>query len=160
MIDRVNLILKNKDFIENYNQIVEFEKDRLFCKHDMEHLLNVARIMVIKDSESSKVALNKDIIYATAILHDIGRSIEYKSGVNHNVSGGILAKEILRESNFDDKEILLITSVIINHNEDEITSYLSSLLHYADKQSRNCFICNSRELCKWSEEKKNKGIEI
>lgn len=160
MIDRVNLILKNKDFIENYNQIVEFEKDRLFCKHDMEHLLNVARIMVIKDSESSKAPLNKDIIYATAILHDIGRSLEYKSGIHHNISGGILAKDILKESHFDDKEIILITSVIINHNENQITSYLSSLLHYADKQSRNCFICNAKELCKWSEEKKNKGIEI
>lgn len=160
MLDRVNLILKNKDFLKSYNKIILFESDRIFCKHDMEHFLNVARIMVLKDREFSKAPVDKDIIYALAILHDLGRAEQYESGINHNIAGGELSKEILIKCHYDNEEIQLISSIIINHNEKQVTSYLSSLLHYADKQSRNCFVCGARDLCKWNDERKNIGIEI
>ncbi|MBK5200341.1 MAG: HD domain-containing protein [Spirochaetaceae bacterium] len=160
MLDRVNLILKNKDFIKYYNNIIAFESDRIFCKHDMEHILNVARIMIIKDGEYSKPPVDKDIIYALAVLHDLGRAIQYASGIDHNIAGGQLAKEILPQCNYNNEEIELISSRIINHNKIQATSYLSHLLHYADKLSRNCFVCSAKDLCNWSDEKKNIGIEI
>jgi uncharacterized protein len=160
MLDRSNLILKNDKFLKAYKSIRVAEANRKFCNHDIDHLLSVARIMLIRDSEMQEIKTNKDILYALALLHDIGRAKQYEIGIDHNIAGGIVAKSILLECKFDDNEIKLITSAIENHNNLSASSYLAQLLQYADQLSRNCFLCEVRNECNWEEEQKNKGIKI
>jgi len=157
-MDRINLILKNKVFLENYKIIEKYEIDRVFCKHNLSHFLDVARIMYIKNLED-KLDFKKDIIYAIALLHDIGRSLEYTKNIKHSLASKELAKNILSECNFSESEIEIIVSSIIAHNAlDDII--LNKLLREADKLSRNCFDCLSFKDCNWDEERKNKGITL
>ena len=68
--------------------IREDEKDRKFCRHGMEHLLDVARLMYIEALEAGEDA-PRDLIYAAALLHDIGRSQTHS--IMHAVIGAHIA---------------------------------------------------------------------
>ncbi|MFA6864926.1 MAG: HD domain-containing protein [Sphaerochaetaceae bacterium] len=160
MLERSNLILENEKFKKAYSIIIEAEEKRIFCKHDIEHLLSVARIMVIKNRDSAEEPIDEDIIYATALLHDIGRAKQYENGEDHNVSGGALASIILQESGFAERDIDLMSDAIKNHNNPNADGNLSKLLQFADHKSRNCYLCPARDQCNWTENRKNKGIEI
>ena len=48
---RVNAILVNPLYRECYARLEELEKDRIFCRHQMTHLLDVARIAYISNME-------------------------------------------------------------------------------------------------------------
>lgn len=158
MLERANLILKNNEFLKAYKSIEKAEINRKFCNHDIDHLLSVARIMCLRDAEIREIKTNEDILYALALLHDIGRAKQYAIGQDHNIAGGVLAKEILLDCNFDGCEIELIINAIINHNNKDSNSYLAQLLQYADHLSRNCYLCDARNECNWSENQKNKEI--
>lgn len=157
-MDRVNLILKNKTFLDNYKIIEKYESERTFCKHNLSHFLDVARIMYIKNLEEN-LDFNKEIIYAIALLHDIGRSLEYTRSIKHSIAAKELANIILSECEFSKSEIEIIVYSIIAHNDlDDII--LNKLLREADKLSRNCFDCLSFKECNWDIERKNKGISL
>lgn len=157
-MNRVNSILHNAKFINCLNEIVQLEQQRIFCNHQIDHLLGVARIMYINSLENH-LNINKEKIYATALLHDIGRGIAYKNGTNHAEESAVIAKEILMECGFEKeaKEILL---AILHHNDDVNGSDLSALLKQADKLSRNCYFCSAYNECNWKTEKKNKGVTL
>ena len=76
-MDRVNAILKHKTYRKYYDQIEKIEKDRIFCRHQMPHLLDVARIAYITNLERN-LGYDREVIYAAAILHDIGKSFQYE----------------------------------------------------------------------------------
>ena len=44
---RVNEIYDHRVFQEKFRALQEAEKDRLFCKHTLEHLIDVARLMYL-----------------------------------------------------------------------------------------------------------------
>ena len=71
-MDRVHRILNDKIYIQYINQIKNMETDRRFCKHDFSHSLDVARICHIINLEKN-LGYKKDLLYAMAFLHDIGR---------------------------------------------------------------------------------------
>ena len=71
-MQRVNLIFRNKTYQLLLRNLDDMEKDRFFCRHTIEHFLDTARIMYIISLEE-KLLLPKDIIYAAALLHDIGK---------------------------------------------------------------------------------------
>lgn len=156
-MSRFNNILKNNSFQTHMKKLCEYEKDRIFCNHDIEHILSVARIMFIENIEKN-LSINKDVIYATALLHDIGRVYQYENGTPHAIAGLEISKIILNECSYTDVEINIICSAIANHNNSNSNDQLSYLLKYADKISRNCFLCTAYKECNWSEEKKNKGV--
>lgn len=157
-MNRINLILNNKIFLDNYKIIEKFEINREFCKHDLSHSLDVARIMYIKNLEQN-LGVNKEIIYAVALLHDIGRSLEYTKKMDHSIGGQELSRIILENCEYEQTEIEEIINAVISHNnEDNIC--LNKLLREADKFSRNCFLCKKKKECNWTEEKKNKGIQL
>ena len=165
-MDRIKPILENEEFIKRIKQISESEEDRIYCKHDLAHALDVARIAFIKNLEEN-IGLSKDCIYATALLHDIGRAEEYKSGTEHKIAAIAPAMNILRDAGFSSDEIEGIISSISNHSgkskdkskSSDFTDSLSELLTEADRLSRTCFICNSSESCKWDDDMKNTMIE-
>lgn len=160
-------ILKDERYLKCLSDIEELEKNRIFCKHNLSHFINVARIAtIIWQAEGGGNNLKRDIIYAAGLLHDIGRAEEYTKGTPHEEAGAIIAGEILQSSGYEDKEIEMITCAISSHRikddnvkEDRDIDYLSQIISKADKLSRECFACSASDMCKWSEEKKNKSLE-
>ncbi len=157
-MNRFNQILHNQIFLENYNIIEKYELNREFCKHDLTHLLDVARIMYIMSFEQN-LKINKEIIYSTALLHDIGRALEYTKNIDHNIGAKEIALSILEDCKFEQSEIDEIIYAIISHNSED-NNRLNQLLRVADKLSRNCFACKKYDECKWEENRKNKGVEV
>ena len=71
-MDRINQIWQHHVYQEHYKKIQELENDRIFCRHTPEHFLDVARLMYIYALEEH-MDLSRELIYATALLHDIGK---------------------------------------------------------------------------------------
>lgn len=149
-------ILKHPVFLEYLEEIVELEKNRIYCGHSLEHLLAVARIAYITVLEQ-KLDYDKDIVYAAGLLHDIGRTTQYKSGVPHEIAAIEPATQILEFCGYTTQEIKDITEAIGKHRVKHGDS-LSAILYKADKQSRNCYVCKAADTCNWPDGKRNNGV--
>lgn len=66
-MERVNQILQHTLYQSCRRQIDEKEKDRIFCGHDMGHLLDVARLAWIFNLEANQ-EISKERIYAAALF--------------------------------------------------------------------------------------------
>lgn len=151
---KVNSILNSLSYKAYLEELYKLEKDRKFCRHDMEHFMAVARITYIKVLEE-KLNYSKEVIYAIALLHDIGRVLEYNEGIPHHEGSVILAKEILNDSDFTEEEKNTIYAAIEDHR-GKGRDKLSELIYNGDKKSRECFRCNAKDECYW----KVKNLEI
>ena len=76
MMERVNGILKDPLYRTCLSKIALFERDRIFCGHDMAHFLDVARLAYIFNLEEN-LGIEKEEIYTAALLHDVGRFVQY-----------------------------------------------------------------------------------
>ena len=101
--NRISLIWRHPLYQKHCEKIQELEKDRIFCRHTPEHFLDVARLMYIYSLEN-KLNLSREIIYATALLHDIGRAQQYLSGISHDIAGAEIAGKILADLHFTEQE--------------------------------------------------------
>lgn len=160
-MQRINRILKNDLYKECIAEISDWEKKRRFCRHDTNHFLNVARISMILNQEK-QLEISKEWIYAAALLHDVGRHIQYKNGTDHAAASAKIAPEILRESGFSEDEIHVITDAIENHRNAKVAEgdNLRGILYRADKLSRECYFCKVEKKCDWKKEKKNLELFI
>lgn len=161
---RVNAILKTALYRRCYARLEELEKNRRFCRHQMPHLLDVARIAYILNMEQ-ELGLEKEMIYAAAVLHDIGKAKQYENGTPHEQSGEKIASEILDllpgDAAFSEEEKGMILTAIRGHRKlRENAEPLEWLLYTADKASRTCFACPAERECDWSAEKKNMELKI
>ncbi|MGG7143459.1 HD domain-containing protein [Clostridium nigeriense] len=157
-MENVNKILHHTKYKSLLEELNELEKDREFCNHTLEHFLDVARIAYIKVLEEG-LNYNKEVIYSIALLHDIGRVLQYNKGIDHNEGSGIIADELLKETSFNKEEKDQIIKAIKEHRK-ESEDKLSKIIYESDKLSRNCFNCNAYKNCYWGEEKKNKIIKL
>ena len=48
---RVNQIIKHPDYMDALKQVKKYEASRIFCRHQVEHFLDVARIAYILNLE-------------------------------------------------------------------------------------------------------------
>ncbi len=153
---RVDKILKNELYLSYTSRTDEYEKDRRFCRHDLEHFLAVARIAQILNLKG-KHRIEKEWIYAAALLHDIGRFKQYEDGTPHAKVSAALAPEILEQCGFHKKASDSIIEAIRNHGDARVSRdrNLSGILYRADKLSRSCFACPVRQECDWKGDKKN-----
>lgn len=160
-MERVNYILENKTYRSYLHEIEECEKTRIFCRHNMAHFLDVARIAQLLNLEEA-VGIEKEMIYAAALLHDIGRHLQYREGISHEQASALLAPEILQECGFSAAETEEITEAIRQHRNASIRGErnLSGLIYRADKLSRSCFACPAESVCDWKNEKKNWRIVL
>ena len=176
-MERINRIIKHKLYLEYVEKIKTHEKNRIFCKHDTGHFLDVCRLAEIdllehRISEMEKCSqdlkqvvyaqsesrlIDRELIYAAGLLHDIGRWQEYENGTRHEIASSMLAPEILKECNFSEEEIKEIVIAISNHRNSRIKEEisLSGFLYRADKKSRSCFLCEAEPECDWPSDKKN-----
>lgn len=158
-MDRINQIL-NHDLYKSYmEQNEQAEADRRFCRHNVGHLLDVARIGMLLNLEEG-YGLPKDLVYGAALLHDIGRFRQYEDGTPHETASAVLAPQILQDCGFEDKEAAVIIEAIRNHRNALVREDrdLNGLLYRADKASRACYVCRVAQECNWSGRKKNQDL--
>ncbi len=153
---RVDKIFAHPLYQSILREIEKSEKDRIYCLHNFSHAMDTARIAYILALEEG-IKIRKDVIYAAALLHDLGRAAQYKSGKSHEEEGVRLAKAILPMCGFSKKEEDEIIDAIHSHREDTGDG-LASVLQRGDKLSRMCFMCKSISSCKWKEEELNMNI--
>lgn len=159
-MERVEKILNNEEFLDLLGKIDALEKDRIFCKHGLSHLLDVARIGWILILEEG-ISIKKDIFYAAALLHDLGRYDQYTKEIPHAKASAELAKKLLPDAGFLPKEVEQIARAISLHGKecDRTHDTFSWVLYRADKLSRNCFVCKAQKECNWKDEKRNRTIK-
>lgn len=177
---RVNLIYEHPVFQGKFRALQAAEKERKFCNHTLEHLLDVARLMYI-DALEQDLSISKELIYATALMHDIGRIDQIEQGTPHELAGAALCDVILPECGFLKEETEAIKAAILLHRNETSgnmpdknlcdkdmfdekktvceNDHLCEILYRADKKSRNCFACEMKKECNWDEEKMNLNIE-
>lgn len=183
-MERVNWLIRQPLYISSYQQLRELEKDRIFCCHQMNHLLDVARIAYIRNLENN-LGIAKPVIYAAALLHDIGKAKQYTDSIPHEIAGAEIAESLLAsmpaELSFTAEEQTCILTAIRNHRKppkdhiaftkdmsvssDSLSDNMDSdilvrLIYESDKASRNCFCCPANTHCNWSAEQKNMEIKI
>ncbi len=160
-MEQYHKILEHELFHEYRDKITVLEKDRIYCRHGIEHLLDVARIAYIMNLEQG-LCYSKDVIYATALLHDLGKPEQYENKIPHEITGAKKAARVLKDCGYGEKEILEIQSAIADHRRGpkEPGHKLSELLYEADKKSRMCLFCQAMDSCNWAQDKKNMRIYI
>ena len=158
---RVNKILKHPEFLTCVKDIEDLEKNRSFCGHGIDHLLAVARLAYIENLEEG-CGISKERIYAAALLHDLGRGEEYRTGADHHRAGLALAEKILKECGFREPETAEVLEAIAEHGNRMMKDVpgLRGILYRADKKSRMCWMCRVQEACDWSMEKKNLSLFV
>ena len=140
-MDRVNRIWRHPVYQEHYKKIQELESERIFCRHTPEHFLDVARLMYIYalarlawiENLEQQLGLEKEHVYAAALLHDIGRAQQYQYNIPHDIAGVEIAREILTDLHFTHRRVLC------RNLSDFIFSYFSALSLYLEISSRYFF---------------------
>ena len=155
-MERVNRILAHPAYREAIRKNEEAEKERRYCHHDMAHFLDVARIAMLLMARE-QLAVPEELVYAAALVHDMGRYRQYEDGTPHEQASAGLAENLLRECGFDSKETDEIIEAVRSHRNAAAggEANLRGLLYRADKLSRACFACPVQQECNWSAEKKN-----
>ena len=143
---------------EKIHRLEILERDRKFCKHNMEHFLSVARICYILCLEND-IPMDKDVIYTTALLHDLGRVEQILTGMDHDKASVMLAKEVLPYTDFTSWEKDEIIDAIGEHRKTQDGKDFVSYFYQADKLSRACYQCSAEADCYWSSAKKNLEIK-
>ena len=170
---RVDAIWANSLFQENLTAIETAEAHRAYCRHGSSHLLDVARVAWIINLENG-LGLAQDVVYAAALLHDIGRAAEYSAGISHDAAGAEIARRILGtvvpEQRFSSAEVDAIVEAVRGHRADDaravqseassMSSRLAAVIAEADHRSRPCFACAALATCYWAEEKKNMAVRV
>ncbi len=161
VMPEVEAIRTHPLFKENYARVVAAEEDRVFCRHQMRHLLDTARIAYIRVLERG-LPFRKEVVYAAALLHDIGKAQQYEQGEPHEVAGARIAQRILMDvEGFDPREKTMIVAAVAQHRRwSDDSTPLGKLLYEADKSSRACFVCPEWDACAWPEGRKNPGVSI
>ena len=154
---RVETILKSPVYQEYIEKIRRWEETRRFCRHDRNHFWDVARTAYIlylsgevpcPELEHFSSAAVKEMIYAAAFLHDVGRFLEYENRErDHAVESAVLARPLLEEAGFSVEETEPVLSAIAHHRHRDGNGF-DLLLYRADKESRPCYNCPSLTECK------------
>ena len=158
-MELVDKILQHPKYKKYLKLNAKAEKKRKFCRHDLQHALDTARVAYILSLENN-LGLSKDIVYTAALLHDIAKWKQYKDKVDHALEGAVLAGEILRDVGVNEAEIEMITEAIWSHRtKGEKKLPLSHVLYWGDKSCRLCIQCGMVEECDWYEDGKEPVLD-
>ena len=155
-LTETNKIFASTRYKSTISRIENHEETRIFCRHNMAHFLDVARIATIL-CQLENVEMPIDVIYPTALLHDIGRLEEIEKGTPHEIASVALAKDFLAITDFSEEEKASILDAIANHRNKNTTGF-NRLFYMADKASRPCYACPAESQCHWDQHKKNLTI--
>ncbi len=158
-MERVDRIWRHPRYQECVRRIQDLEKERIFCRHTPEHFLTVARLTWMLALEAG-ISLEKELVYGAALLHDIGRHLQYEKGIPHEEASARIAEGILEDCGFSQEEMREILTAIRGHRTWQEGTDFSALLYQGDKLSRSCFCCPVEAECNWPGEKKNLSIVL
>lgn len=157
---RVEYILNDRLYRECLAKNALHEVERRFCRHDFQHMLDVARItyiLFLEAGETGRLAealglpdreTVKEVIYAAGLVHDIARWRQYETGEDHAQAGAELAVPLLERAGFARGEAFAIAAAVREHRTGGIKStLLGERLCRADDLSRPCFECKARSEC-------------
>ena len=156
-MERVNRIWNHTYYRQCLDKISALEADREFCRHTPEHFLDVARLTWIFAMEEG-LDIERGLVYAAALLHDIGRFRQYEDGTPHDVASVEIAERLLPECGYTEQETSVIVDMIASHRKKGSGKDIDGLFYRADKMSRSCFLCPAEKECNWPAEKKNMVI--
>lgn len=161
---RLSFIRRHPLYASSLHRLEELEKTRIFCRHQTDHLLDVARIAHILNLEE-RLGLSRDLIYTAALLHDIGKSRQYEEGIPHETASADLAERILSDMPSDlaftsEEQLQILTAIRGHRKPRSCAGPLESLLYKSDKMSRTCFACPAEPECNWDSAKKNTEIQL
>ena len=104
----------------------------------------------------------KDQFYVTGLLHDIGRVAQYETGEHHSEAGMRIAKQLLSEIGYPSEWMSETLQIVgVHHGREEEKDETGAMEYYirrADHLSRNCFLCEAADSCKWSDGERNQTI--
>lgn len=136
------------------------ERDRIFCRHDFQHMLSVSQISYKIICETGNIECfarlerlpgpgeAAEVIRAAGLLHDMGRWVEYDTGEDHALAGAGLARQVMERAGFNKREIETAVRAIGEHRRGGPgASYLGRVLSLADILSRPCETCKARLEC-------------
>lgn len=156
-MQRVEIILRSSIYQDYVEQIRRREETRRFCRHERNHFWETARTAYIlylsgevacPELEPFAPEAVKEMIYAAAFLHDIGRFLEYDDpSKDHAEESAVLARPLLVEAGFSNAEIPLILKAIAHHRLKHGEGF-DLLMYRADKESRPCYDCPALGACK------------
>lgn len=160
-MDKVNQIINHPLYMKQLALIDTYEAKRIFCGHDFQHFMDVARIGYIYVLENG-LQVDKEVVYAYGVLHDIGRAVEYGGGESHDLASIKIAREILEDTTYTADERKLIIKAIGSHRDGAVAeqSSFEGLMYKADKASRACWQCPAESQCYWDKKKKNLRVEV
>ncbi|MDA8229213.1 MAG: HD domain-containing protein [Desulfitobacterium hafniense] len=147
-MERINRIVESQQYWDYLKMIEEHERNRVYCNHGFDHAITVARISYIYLLEQGH-RFSREIVYASALLHDIGRWVQYENGEDHAIAGVRLAQDILADAGFSTAEIEQIVTGIREHrvHTGELASPLGNALALADDWARDCRNCKVQDTC-------------
>ncbi len=157
-MERLNAILRDPFFQENIRRTNEREKDRIFCRHGLDHLVDAARVLYILALEEG-LEVSKETAYTAAFLHDLGRWVEYDTGRDHAEASAELSIGLLDGHGFSGNEKETILLAIRGHRVKGAEGILTDAMYRADKLSRPCTTCPSLAQCKRFGSKEKAEIE-
>lgn len=162
-MDTVTQVLEHPQYKACCETITDYEADRTYCRHDMEHFLRVGQIAILLAKENG-LSIDAEEIMLAALFHDLGRALQYQNGISHAESSAILAEEILLSIGYDPAKTDRICAAVKCHSkrQDVKIRYakcgsqktLEDLLSFADHFSRECFACLASDTCKWKAEER------
>lgn len=178
-LDRINGIINNEEYQDWIVANNQAEYGSEYCRHGLEHALDVARISYELWLDNQGNPLAKDIVYAAGLLHDIGFWSKFENIDEHDDCdcgchehhnheheknaepetpfqvGASLAEDILFDAGYHPAVIAEITKAIINM-ETDAKEGLSVVLRKANELSRPCFVCPMKNKC----DKNNKNLRL
>lgn len=144
--------------LESYRQALTAlerrEADRIYCKHDLDHFLDVARITLLL-CQAHNIEADRDSVYLAALMHDLGRLD--RDEADHNVAGSVLAAQWLDAIGFPKDRQEVVLTLIEEHGwpGKKAPANLSEAFSLADSYSRACYYCPAADSCFWPPERKN-----
>ncbi|WP_313342432.1 HD domain-containing protein [Sedimentibacter sp.] len=121
-----------------HKKILEIVQEKLTCSvHNLDHVIRVYKLC-LRIAEFEK-DVDMEVLIPAALLHDIARVEENKDNsgtVDHAVLGSHMAKEILKNIDYDDKKIEKIAHCISSHRfrtGNEPKTIEAKILFDADK---------------------------
>jgi uncharacterized protein len=112
------------------------ECDKLMVQHSMrpnivEHSIQVMNVsLAITDNLKNGVAVNRDLVIAAALLHDITKTRSLTTNERHDISGG----ELLREMGFTSTAEIVEQHVVFKDLNPQGRLEEREILYYADKR--------------------------
>ncbi|WP_231702601.1 HD domain-containing protein [Desulfocucumis palustris] len=164
-------IINHPLYREYLEKNAQREKERRFCRHDFQHMEDVARVSYNILTDSGRIGdiisrgvsreFVREVIYAAGLLHDIARWIQYDTGEDHALAGARLARPIMENTGFDPRETALALRAIREHRRGGPgASLLGRTLCLADDLSRPCGKCDARLDCYKFEQMENIRREL